>query len=63
MVRNYKPKTNADNLDVALFEAYFGLEVTGQDEPGSGALSRLDLSVRSPVSRSLKGAVAPWFPR
>ena len=48
MVRNYKPKTNKFSLDVAAFEAYFGMKVTGPEEPGSGAIPRLRVDCARP---------------
>jgi hypothetical protein len=37
MPRKYKPRTNLFGLNVAGFEAYFGMAATGPEEPGSGA--------------------------
>lgn len=61
MVRSYCPKTNKFGLDVAGFEAYFGLKVTGADEPGSGALSRAFLALFTLIYRVFKGAIAAWL--
>ena len=61
MVRSYCPKTNRFGLDAAWFQAYFGLKVTGAEEPGSGALSRAFLALLTLIYRVFKGAIAPWL--
>ena len=63
MVRDYKPKTNKFKLDVAGFEAYFGLRVTGPEEPGSGAfpLESRPCTTRFRAFRRALRALVDWL--